>query len=73
MGGCTYALPCSHNLPKQSAFFSALCFFSCVLSAFLPSRFEKSSVKQCNNSVKFTKFMQNSEKWQILFGTQLTN
>ena len=71
MGGCTYALPYSHNLPKQSALFGAL-FFS-RSSAFLPSRFEKSSVKQCNNPVKFTKFMQNSEKWQILFGTQLTN
>ena len=58
--GCTYALPCKHNLPKQSALSGAL-FFR-VLSAFLPSRFEKSSVKQCNNSVKFTKFMQNSEK-----------
>lgn len=71
MGGCTYALPYSHNLPKQSALFGAL--FFAVLSAFLPRQFRQSSVKQCNNSVKFTKFMQNSEKWQILFGTQLTN
>ena len=43
-----------------------------VISVVLP-QLRQSSVKQCNNPVKFTKFMQNSKKWQILFGTQLTN